>query len=698
MKLFLYVYFFKFRIIALYKRNKYFIIIYTGVLIVFFSCSKGGLKDGNKVIAIQEQDSIAYWVRESKTNSLLKNNKYKCLKKAYDLSRLINNDSVRGAKLLQVAFEAKRLNSDSVFYKKINKKAYLYAKKYNDTTGLARVYWNDAHFYYNKGNLRSAYAHYFKAYKYYELLNDDYYSSKMLYNIGFILARVKSFVECEEKLFLAIKKLESSKRYKLFYRCYNLLGSVYKELDLYEDAIKYHNKALGELNKFNNKSTYKEGVYNNIGLTYQKQGKFNEAIQYFERGLNTDSLFYKNTRLYSRLIDNLTYTKFLKSDLIGVEKELLKSLAIRDSINDKSGVLINQLHLSEYFLKTKDTVNALLYANKANEIAVEVNNNRDLLSSLKLLSKADIKNSKKHLDSYIELSESLDKTERDFRNKFARIRFETDEYIEENNRLSLQRILIVVTALALIGVLSLLYFLKIQRSKNKELQLRSEQQSANEEIYQLMLNQHIKLDEGRIKERNRISEELHDGVLGKIFGIRLGLGFLDLKESSIDYSKFDSYVDELQAIEKEIRLISHDLKNETLTTNVDYFQVIKNLISSQCNVNDLKYDILQEDDIDWSQMNDKLKVNCYRILQEALQNIFKHAKASTVKVSFLLEESKFKLVITDDGVGFDDSIEVKGIGFRNIASRVNKLNGTFVIESYPNKGTELKISCPLDNE
>jgi signal transduction histidine kinase len=681
----------------LLKIDKFFIIIFT-ILLIVFSCSKGGIESDNKVVGNQVKvDSIEYWIKKSKLTSILDEDKYNYLKKAYDLNKLVNNDSVRGVKLIELSSEAKKIK-DSVFYRKLINEIILYSQKYNDTLGLAKTYWNDGYFYYHQGDLNSAYTNYFKAYKYYKLVNNQYYSSKMLFNMAFILARVKSFVECEEKLFLTIRNVKPLSKHKLLYRCYNLLGNIYKELDLYEDSFKYHNMALDELNKFEDKSTYKIGVYNNIGLTYQKQGKFNEAAYYFEKGLDSDSLLYKNIGLFSRLKDNLTYTKFLQGERLSIVDDFLYSLKLRDSVNNASGVLISSIHLSEYFLKTKDTVNALLYANKANEIAVEVNNNRDLLSSLKLLSKADIKNSKKHLDSYIELSESIDKTERDSRNKFARIRFETDEYIEENNRLSLQRILIVVTALALIGVLLLLYFIKIQRSKNKELELRSEQQSANEEIYQLMLNQHIKLDEGRIKERNRISEELHDGILGKIFGIRLGLGFLDLKENSIDNSKFDSYIDELQAIEKEIRLISHDLKNETLTTNVDYFQVIKNLITSQCNVNDLEYDILQGDDINWSQMNDELKVNCYRILQEALQNIFKHANANTVKVSFMLEESRFKLIITDDGVGFDDSIEVKGIGFRNIASRVNKLNGTFVIESYPNKGTELKISCPIDNE
>src|SRR5690606_27519289 len=115
------------------------------------------------------------------------------------------------------------------------------------------------------------------------------------------------------------------------------------------------------------------------------------------------------------------------------------------------------------------------------------------------------------------------------REQFARIRFETDEYIQENEQLLLERTIVFVLGIGLIVILSLLYFLRLQRVRNKQLLLEKEQQIANEEIYKLMLAQQSKLEEGRLNERFRISEELHDGVLSKIYGTRMGLGLLDIE-------------------------------------------------------------------------------------------------------------------------------------------------------------------------
>src|SRR5690606_4523518 len=121
-------------------------------------------------------------------------------------------------------------------------------------------------------------------------------------------------------------------------------------------------------------------------------------------------------------------------------------------------------------------------------------------------------------------------------------RFETSEYIEKAERLKLQKNLLYIILLAVGFIFTLLYFLKIQKSKNKELAFQNQQQLANEEIYRLLFVQQLKQEEGKLKERYRISEELHDGILGKIFGIRIGLGFLEIKSKDDIHLRFEKYL------------------------------------------------------------------------------------------------------------------------------------------------------------
>ena len=115
-------------------------------------------------------------------------------------------------------------------------------------------------------------------------------------------------------------------------------------------------------------------------------------------------------------------------------------------------------------------------------------------------------------------------------------------------------------------ILSLVYFLKVQRSKNEKLLLEAEQQKANEQVYLLTLKQQATLEEEKVQERNRISQELHDGILGRLFGTRMGLGFLDLQGDEKLQQQHQDFLNELQDIEKEIRDVSHKL-NENFNSS-----------------------------------------------------------------------------------------------------------------------------------
>ena len=610
-------------------------------------------------------------------------------------TKIIENDSTRNIRLLDEAYETS-LGNDSISFIKANKKAYKSSLKLKDTSGIAATHWNYGTYYAKKELFDSSYYHYYQAYKSYEKINDNYFSGKMLFNMAYVQSRCEDYVSTENKLFEAISKFEPLDKNLSLYNCYKLLGTIYKELENYENSIRYHNIALDHLKRVKNKKgNIEEGALNDIAITYQKQEDYDKAIEYLERVLELEDLSTQNPKLYAKIIDNLAYTKLLKKDTLNIKKDFEKALKIRNKVKDFSGIVVNKLHLADYYIYNLDTLKAITYAKEANDLAYAVENNRDELSSLLLLSKIDTKNASQYLNKYVILNEKLEKNNDKIRNKFARIRFETDTYKYHNNRLSSQNTIILIVAIAVIFILSLLIFIRSERAKNRELILEAQKQQANEDVYKLMLKQQSNLEEGRLKERNRISEELHDGVLGKIFGTRMGLGFLNLQGEEKDKAKQQSYIDELHKIEREIRNISHELKNDVLLSKQDYITLIKALIDEQSIAGNFKYNITTIDEEFWNGTSDIIKINSYRIIQESLLNITKHANATQVNITLGYTNENLNFTIEDDGVGFNDKKTSKGIGISNINSRVKTINGTYSLVSQKNKGTQTTVLIPF---
>jgi signal transduction histidine kinase len=650
----------------------------------------------NTAAKLVEVDSVSIWIQNAKNESIDLEARKQGLYKAYQRNNSKKNDSVKNSNLSKLAYEGYQLK-DSVFFLKTNREALKLSIKLRDTFGIADTHWSYGMYYLEKELYDSAYYHYYEAYKNFQVTKHEFFSGKMLYNMAIIQKDVKDYTGSEVLTFQAISIFKKLKKYDDLYRCYNLLGIVFKYMQEYDKAIMYFNEALENLENVKQKGTFKESSLNNLGLVYQNKGDYKNAIDLFNKALEKSNLKIQDINLYIKLMDNLAYTKFLSGDTVNVLQDYHKSLRIRDSLGYISGVITSKLHLAEYYAKYEDLDKAVVNAEEAHKLAKDINNNRDVLAALLLLSKLDTKNAPIYFKNYADLSDSLQIEERKIRDKFTRIRFETDEYIEKTEMLSAQKMKISVGSFIVVLILSLLYFLKVQRTKNKELLFEKEQQKSNEEIYSLMLKQQSTLEEGRLRERQRISEDLHDGVLGKIFGTRLALGFLNIKGDNETIAKHKIYVDELQNIEKEIRTISHELKNEILSSQTDFIKIVENLLETQSKISGFKFKIVNNKAA-WDTIGNKIKINFYRIIQEAIQNINKYSKAKNVKIEFDLMDGSVYLYIIDDGVGFDADSKSKGIGLKNMRSRVSKLNGNFNIKSVKDKGTTISIFAPVDTD
>jgi two-component system NarL family sensor kinase len=100
------------------------------------------------------------------------------------------------------------------------------------------------------------------------------------------------------------------------------------------------------------------------------------------------------------------------------------------------------------------------------------------------------------------------------------------------------------------------------------------------------------------------------------------------------------------------------------------------------------------EDVDWDRLLGDIKISVYRIIQENLQNAIKHSSCSNFFVNFEIDSDIFLVTIGDDGKGFVFDKQRRGIGIRNIKSRVKKMDGTWTIDTAQNKGTVMKLSIP----
>lgn len=558
------------------------------------SCNNGTCEDEE---SLEFTNSISAYINESKNKDLNLLERKEKLQVAYKLINTINKDSLKKSYFLNLVYAHYQL-PDTTNFLALNNELLQLAEATNDSAIIAKCYWRLGNYYSDIQNKNDkAFYFYNEGQEVYNAMGDAFNASLMLINMAIIQKNIKDYTGSEITTSTAISILKPLKKYRELYSSYNNLGIVFNELEEYDRALYYHNKAL-EYTEKAGLTNLVSTTLNNVGVVYSNQKNYNDAIQNFEDGLGYDSLYHHDPHLYAMLLDNIAYAKFKSNNTTEDLPALFyNALRIRDSLHSSSGISINKLHLAEYYLYHMDTLRAREYAQQVRELSLQTNNFKDYLSSLLILSSAEKDSAIKYSREYIRVSDSLQKEERAVRNKFARIRFETDEYISETARLNQRVMRISFMAIGLILISVLLYIIKDQWSRNKFIK---QKQDANQEIYNLILAQQKNFENGREKEKQHISRELHDGILGKLLGVRLSLDSLNEEDTPAIKKKRFNYIEEIQNIAEEIRLISHRL-NKVSLVDVDFKAVLEELIEKQ-NRGKTKFRLHVTQSIDWKKL------------------------------------------------------------------------------------------------
>lgn len=656
------------------------------LVLLFFSCKKTefasskikssiSFDDKNLVGKKKEQylDSIFDLLKTQKNDSVIRNLYFKLSTEYY------NNNDLK--KTLKASLEAYRLSKDA-----------------DDKEGIAKAlyYIGDS---YGVAKKDSAYFYYLQAEKAYYKLSDYDSTAKMLFYKACVLFYDGNYIECEVEISKALNFLRASKDQRLLYSCNSLMGNCLEKLLNYDKALWYQEIALNNVENMKLSNIDKDEINNykiastiNICNLYDLKGQYSTSIIKLQALLSKD-LEKKWPRLYANVLSNLAYSKMKSGQYQNVYAMFSKSLEIFKNNGDESDILYKKIHIGEYFLTQKDTLRAVEILKEANQLASTIANSNEILTTLKLLSNLDKKNSLSYANKYITLSDSINIVQKNAHQKYARIEYETSRIEDENKILTKQNFYILITSFGLIIILVLVFVLRYFKYKNKELRFLKIQQKANEEIYVLLTEQNEKINAAKDNEKAKIARELHDGIMNRIYGVRMNLGFFNTKIEQEIIEKRKEYIFELQNIENEIRTMSHDLSRTSFLDDNDFKILLLSLIESQKGISETKFSYTTDSDFDWAEIQNIYKINLYRIIQEAILNVNKYANAKNCEISIQKYNNKSLIItILDNGQGFDIKSNKNGIGLTNIKERTNSLEGKFYLESKIGIGTRIEIT------
>lgn len=196
------------------------------------------------------------------------------------------------------------------------------------------------------------------------------------------------------------------------------------------------------------------------------------------------------------------------------------------------------------------------------------------------------------------------------------------------------------------------------------------------------------------KERQEIGKELHDNVNQLMATAKL---LLESYRKTLD-SQPELLMKTVEVIETaiaETRNISHAMMPPSFDDET-FLESLRDVVENINLSGKLMVQLEFGEDFRPERLNQDMKLTIYRIAQEQLSNILKHAAATDVLITLVMHPNVCRLVITDNGRGFDQSAKARGIGFSNMSNRVTIINGNLDIISAPGAGCTVKVVFPLN--
>lgn len=500
----------------------------------------------------------------------------------------------------------------------------------------------------------------------------------------------------KEALSIFLKSLEIAKNNKLVYvtgQLYQNIGVLYLNNRKTDEALVYANKAY-QVFKSLGKDREMAGMLNNIGNAYYEKEDTDKALKYYKKSMSISEKL-KDSATISQLLNNIgaVYIED-KSDLkMGIDY-LLKSLEIKRKLNDQNAMILQYNNIATYLAEAGELVSSESYLKKAFALAEKSGNKNGLKDVYETYSniyqeKGDFRKALDYYKLFSATKDSLLNKENSEILEDLKIKYKTAEKDAEitSQKSKLFKRNVLVFGLVGLLLLALIYYKNYQNRQKVKLQ--------KEILYQqdLATKAVMKAEDD---ERKRMALHLHDGIGTLLSAINMNINVLeDYKE---DEQQFSSVLTKTKSILDDaitdVRDLSHQIMPNMLIKN-SLSNALRDLIEK---TNSPKLKILLNMDGLKDDIDQHVQVVIYRIIQECINNIIRHAEAQSVKISILQTSNSINIKITDDGKGFDlmaQSEKSDGMGLENIKSRIEFLKGEITIESALDKGTDINVVMPF---
>ncbi|MBB4801545.1 signal transduction histidine kinase [Flavobacterium nitrogenifigens] len=534
---------------------------------------------------------------------------------------------------------------------------------------------------YQKQNFNTAFYEFSKSKAIFESLKDSPTSSKDSANIGYILIQMASIQQVNGDYYgskeTVTEALPFVKNNKNYISCINnLLGIADKELSLYDDAIYYYRESV----KYSKDLAEKQYPLSNIAALYIQQKKYNKAISILEFLLESPlskKILMEKTKVNTKATyqDNLGYAYFKNGNEEKGFDLMQEGLRLRIENEDTYGSIESYLHLADYYSK-KDLKKSDENALKAYTISTKLNSVDERLEALQILiSNNNSPQDTKYVKKYFTLNDSIIKVRNNFKNKFAKIKYDSKKEKDENeklrlekaeNQLSLQRasyMRIVFAIVFVFLVILIAILIRYFKNKNKAIELKTSYDT-----------------------ETRIAKKIHDELANDVFQV---IAFAESQPLSTENTK-ENLLQKLDDIYGRVRGISRE--NNSIDTGINFTRTIKEMLSAY-NTKERNIMVTNLEQINWETIDDMKKITISRILQELMVNMKKHSGANLVVIKFESDQKSILINYMDNGVGCEKSTIVKN-GLQNMSNRILAVNGTFDIETEIGKGFKVKITMP----
>ncbi len=586
----------------------------------------------------------------------------------------------------------------SVYY--INKVKIISEKKGNDFY-LSKGYYGLGYCFYQKGDIKKA-QYYINASIPIAVQSNNFQTQALAYNQLGLIKNNESDYQAAIQLFL--KSLKISEKEGLNEKSFALknLGNLFLSQKDSVQAIKYYQEDY-QFTKEKELIAEQFGSCINLGVILRKKNP-DLALQYFNTALLiAKKLDHKRWQYDTHInlavlfMGNHKYRDFDKALLhLNVAKKRV------EDIGDQALYFLYYYNLGGFYYKKNQYSEAIHYYLEAEKIAqnqaVSLEDKISLMGDLHtaLGKNGEYKKAYDYQKIYNKLNDSIFSVEKaknineiitkyevDKKNSQIKLLNQQKELQQKKNRL------IMVTSLLCIFILIGFLYFAYKRSQFLKKLRHQENINHQQEKERLLQEQKLREMEALIKgqdfERNRIAKDLHDGVAGNLAGIKL---LLAKENADLHNRNLEKIQENISDVFREIREISHNLSINNLKE-----KSLKDLLSDLEMVyrkrNEFSFDVYIYPENALDDLNETKKINIYRILQELLNNISKHAKATEVELSINRHDNEINIIITDNGIGF--SMDRKGVGLKNIQDRLNIISGEINIQSSADNGTSIII-------